>query len=119
MGTLNCANLQPKVSKDADIPWVQKLSDVAAERDMVIAPQLHNGSLHDTVPRCLELFKAVDRKNFGINFEASHLLMQKQKIQNGQAVRDLAPHILGVCVQNYKLISDGYAPLTSTMFSTH
>ena len=110
MSHLNCASLQPKVSSESDIPWVQKLCDVAAERNMHIAPQLHNGTLHDTVPRCLELFKAIDRSNFGLNFEASHLLLQNQDIQNGRAVRELGSHITSVCVQNYKLTDKGSAP---------
>jgi sugar phosphate isomerase/epimerase len=112
MNTLGCSMLQPKVGKDSDIPWVQKLCDVAAERNMQIAPQLHNGTLHDTVPRCLDLVKTINRNNFGINFEAAHLLLQNQDIQNSQAVRDLGPHISSVCVQNYKLTdSDSVACL--------
>lgn len=107
MTHLDCSMLQPKVSNQSDIPWVQKLCDVAAERNMQIAPQLHNGSLHDTVPRCLDLFKAIDRSNFGLNFEASHLLLQSEDVQNGQAVRDLSSHITSVCVQNYKLTDGG------------
>jgi sugar phosphate isomerase/epimerase len=110
MAVLGCTMLQPKVGKESDIPWVQKLCDSAAERDMQVAPQLHNGTLHDTAPRCLDLVKAIDRSNFGINFEASHLLLQSQDIQNGQAVRDLGPHISSVCIQNYKLIDSGSAP---------
>ncbi|MDP6039252.1 MAG: hypothetical protein QGG64_11935, partial [Candidatus Latescibacteria bacterium] len=51
MANIGCSMLQPKVSTESDIPYVQKLCDIAAERNMQIAPQLHNGSLHDTVPR--------------------------------------------------------------------
>ena len=110
MTHLNCLMLQPKVSKESDIPWIQKLCDVAAERNMQIAPQLHNGTLHDTVPRCLDLSKTINRSNYGLNFEASHLLLQSEDIQNGQAVRDLGSHIMSVCVQNYKLTDSGSIP---------
>lgn len=110
LARIGCNNLQPKASNEPDIPWVQRLCDAAAERDIQIAPQLHNGSLHDTVPRCLNLFKAVDRSNFGLNFEASHLLLQSEKIQNGEAVRALGDHIFSVCIQNYKLADDDFVP---------
>ena len=110
MARIDCNNLQPKVSHESDIPWVQRLCDVAAEQDMQIAPQLHNGSLHDTVPRCLDLFKTVDRNNFGLNFEASHLLLQGEKIQNAEAVCALGNHIFSVCIQNYKLTDTGSVP---------
>ena len=110
MARIGCDNLQPKVSNESDIPWVQKLCDIAAERDMKIAPQIHNGSLHDTVPRCLDLLKAVDRSNFGLNFEASHFILQSEAIRNGEAVRALGDPIFSVCIQNYKLTDGGFEP---------
>ncbi len=103
---LDCRHIQPSVRDESEILWIQKLCDYAAERDVRIAPQLHNNTLHDTVPRCKDLFAKVDRENFGLNFEASHLLMQDAEIQGSGAVEALSEKIFTVCVQNYKM-ADG------------
>ena len=103
MNQIGCPILQPKVSSESDIPWTQKLCDEAAKQGAQISPQLHNGTLHDTVPRTLDLLKAVDRDNFGLNFEAAHLVLQNEPIRNGEAVRAIGNRIFSVCIQNYKL----------------
>ena len=108
---LDCRHIQPSVRTESEIPWMQKLCDYAAERDVRIAPQLHNNTLHDTVPRCKALFEKVDRANFGLNFEASHLLMQNAEIRGGRAVRALSEKIFTVCVQNYKLVAGKNVPV--------
>lgn len=94
------------VWKEEEIPAIQNICDHAAEHDIVISPQLHNNAMHDTVPRCLDFLKAVDRPNLDINFEAAHLIIQNQDILNGDAVRALADHIGTVCVQNYRMDGD-------------
>ncbi len=101
---IGCLNVQPKMNRAEEIPWIQKLCDYAAERDVQIAPQLHDNSLHDTVPKCLDLFENVDRQNFGLNFEASHLILQNAEIRNGEAVRAIGDKIFSVCIQNYKMV---------------
>jgi len=106
---LGCSLLQPSVLSSSEIPWLQRLCDHAADRQVRVCPQLHNNTLHDTVPRCLDLFRKVDRENFGLNFEASHLLIQHVMPQGGKAVRALGEHILGVCVQNYRM--EGVHPI--------
>ena len=105
---VDCRLVQPSIRDESGIPWAQELCDYAAERSVRICPQLHGNTLHETVPKCLELFGRVDRSNFGLNFEASHLLLQKQEIQNGAAVRAIGDRIFTVCVQNYKLEDDGF-----------
>lgn len=99
---IGCRYIQPWVQNELGIPWIQKLCDYAADRDVRVAPQLHDNTLHDTVPRCLNLFEKVDRENFGLNFEASHLLLQGADIQGAEAVKALGCKIFTVSVQNYK-----------------
>lgn len=106
---IGCRHVQPSVRSASEIPWLQKLCDYAAEQGVRIGPQLHNNTLHDTVPRCLDLLKKVDRKNFGLNFEASHLLIQNVNPQGGKAVRALGDRIFTVCVQNYRM--EGVHPI--------
>ena len=107
--SIGCSLLQPSVSSPSEIPWLQRLCDYAAEQEARVCPQLHNNTLHDTVPRCLDLFRKVDRGNFGLNFEASHLLIQHVTPQGGKAVRALGDRVLSVCVQNYRM--EGVHPI--------
>jgi sugar phosphate isomerase/epimerase len=108
---IGCRHIQPSVRNEAEIPWIQKLCDYAAERDVRVAPQLHDSTLHDTVPHCLDLFKKVGRENFGLNFEASHLLMQSAEIRGAEAVKALGGKIFTVCVQNYKKENGNSVPV--------
>ncbi|MDA0748787.1 MAG: sugar phosphate isomerase/epimerase [bacterium] len=99
---LGCRHIQPSVRNEAEISWMQKVCDYAAERDVRVCPQLHDSTLHDTVPNCLTLFKKIGRENFGLNFEASHLILQQAEVKGAEAIRVLGEKIFTVCVQNYK-----------------
>ena len=107
---ISCRHVQPSVRNESEIAWIRKLCDYAAGQDVRICPQLHDNTLHDTVPHCLDLFEKVDRENFGLNFEASHLLIQNAEIRGVEAVRALGDRIFTVCVQNYKKVSAGETP---------
>jgi len=106
MVTIGCRYVEFFVWKEEEIPAIQSICDRAAERDIFISPQVHTRALHDTVPRSLDFVKRVDRPNLRLNFDAAHLLIQKQEILNGDAVRALEGHIGTVCVQNYRLDGD-------------
>ncbi len=108
---IGCRHIEPSVQSESEVPWIQKLCDYAAERDVRVGPQLHDNTLHDTVPHCLDLFEKVDRENFGLNFEASHLLLQGADIRGGEAVKALAGNIFTVCVQNYKKENGNSVPV--------
>jgi len=99
---IGCLHVQPTVSEEGEISWIQKACDHAAERGVRLCPQLHNNTLHDTVVNCRSLFEKVDRENFGLNFEASHLILQEAELQGSEAVRALGEKIFTVCVQNYR-----------------
>ena len=100
---LRCGYVQVSIPSAAGIPWLQKLCDHAAERGIGICAQTHGNTIHDTVPHCLDLLKQVNRRNFGFNFETAQLLIQREEIRGGRAVRALGSRISTVCVQNYKL----------------
>lgn len=108
---IGCRHVQPSV-RDADtIPWAQRLCDYAAERGVRVSPQLHDGTLHDTVPNTLALFEQVDRENFGLNFEASHLILQDAAVRGADAVMALGEKIFTVCCQNYKKVDGQSVPV--------
>jgi sugar phosphate isomerase/epimerase len=100
--TIGCSHVQPSVGDDSEIPWIQRACDHAAEKDVRLCPQLHDQTLHDTVANCKQLFERVDRANFGLNFEASHLILQESELRGGEALKALADKIFTVCVQNYR-----------------
>jgi sugar phosphate isomerase/epimerase len=51
----------------------------------------------------VELVDRIGRANFGVTFEASHLILQQREVRNAAAVRMLGKRILNVCVQDYRL----------------
>ncbi len=107
---LGCRYLQTSIPSPAQIPWARKLCDYAADRGIGVCPQIHGGTVHDTLPHCLDLLGQVGRENFGFNFETAQLLAQRAEIQGGQAVRALGDRIFTVCVQNYKLEGASFVP---------
>ncbi len=103
---IGCRYVQPAVRSDGQIPWMQKCADYAKERGVFLAPQMHNATMFETVDRSLQTLKKIDRENFGVTFEGSHLIIMQQSLRNGDAVKKLAKHIFAVCVQNYKEIKE-------------
>jgi sugar phosphate isomerase/epimerase len=101
--SLECQHVQVSIPSPSGIPWLQRLCDFAADREIRISPQVHGNSIHDTVSNCLDLVKKVNRENFGFNFEPAQLLIQKAEPRGEKAVRALSGHIFTVCIQNYKL----------------
>lgn len=95
--------VQPTVRAVAEIPHMQRAADYAAAQGIALAPQLHNHTVHENAEQAAELVDAVNRKNFGIAFEGSHLILQQRKVRDGAAVRLLGRRILSVCVQDYRL----------------
>jgi sugar phosphate isomerase/epimerase len=95
--------VQPPVRDAAQVSWIQRAADYAATRGIALAPQLHNRSLHENVELAADLVDQVGRPNFGITFEASHLLLQDSALRDGAAVAALGQRIKSVCVQNYRL----------------
>lgn len=95
--------VQPTVRDRTEIPYTQRAADYAAAQNVVLAPQLHNHTAHENAEQASALADEVNRKNFGIAFEGSHLLLQQRPIRDGAAVRLLGKRIFSVCVQDYRL----------------
>jgi sugar phosphate isomerase/epimerase len=95
--------VQPSVRDRAEVPWMQRAADHAAAQNVVLAPQLHNRTAHENAEQAVDLVDSVGRKNFGITFEGSHLLLQQRPVRDGAAVRLLGRRIFSVCVQDYRL----------------
>ena len=100
--SIGCGHVQPSVGEESEIRWIQRACDHAAEKGVRLCPQLHDKTLHDTVANCKQLFDTVNRENFGLNFEPSHLILQESKPRGGEALRVLSDKVFTICVQNYR-----------------
>ncbi len=108
---IGCQYVQPSVRDEGCIPWAQRLCDYAVDRGVSISPQLHDATLHDNVPNTLALIEKIDRENFGLNFEASHLILQDAEVKGADAVAALGDRIFTVCCQNYKKVAGESVPV--------
>ncbi|HJN15645.1 MAG TPA: sugar phosphate isomerase/epimerase [Armatimonadota bacterium] len=84
------------------VPQYREVADTAAERGVKIITQIHNGTAFEIVPDCVAGMKAINHPNYGIAFEASHLVMASQPEHGAEAVKTLGDHITAVSVQAYK-----------------
>ena len=82
-----------------DVPWARKACDEARERGIRIAHQCHTCTLFETIEMSMQVIKDVGRQNFGIIYEPSNLLTCAQPY-GPDAIRDLAPHLFNVYLQN-------------------
>jgi sugar phosphate isomerase/epimerase len=89
-----------------DIPWARRACDEAAERGIRLAHQCHACTLFETVEMSLQIVRDVGRRNFGIIYEPSSLVVCGQDY-GGKTIRALAPHIMNVYLQNWWIHADG------------
>ena len=87
---------------EANVERYREVADYAGERGIKVISQIHNGTLFETVPQCLAAMEHIAHPNYGVAFEASHLVMASQPEHGEEAVRALREHILTVSVQAYK-----------------
>ncbi len=83
-----------------DIPWARRACDEAAERGIRLVHQCHICSLFETVEMSLTVVREVGRKNFGIIYEPSNLIVCGQDYGK-HTIRAFAPHIFNVYLQNW------------------
>ena len=105
------ANLIRVCMKHADdIPWAQRAADQARDRGIRLAHQCHTDSLFETVAGSLDVVKRVGRQNFGIIYEPANLMLCGEDF-GPRTLKQLAPHIMNVYVQNHRMSSSGKTSL--------
>lgn len=87
---------------EEEIPLAQEFADRAAERGLRVMSQLHTGTLFANVDQALETLSKIGRDNFGVAFEASHLMFDHQHEHGEGAVRRLGDRLYGCFLQAYK-----------------
>jgi sugar phosphate isomerase/epimerase len=94
------------MKNNGDIPWARRAADQARERGISLAHQCHTDSLFETVAGSLDVIQQVDRPNFGIIYEPANLMLCGENYSR-DAIRQLAPHIMNVYVQNHRVNPGG------------
>lgn len=98
--------LRVALRTDDDIPWAQRAADAAAERGLKLVHQCHTQSLFETVASIESTLRRIGRANFGLVYEPANLELCGQDY--GEAtIRQLAPWIFNVYLQNQMLKPDG------------
>ena len=90
----------------ANVERYREVADYAGERGIKVQSQIHNGTLFETVPDSLRAMELIAHPNYGIAFEASHLIMASQPEHGEAAVKALGDHIVTVSVQAYKVYDE-------------
>ena len=94
------------VQREDDLPWVQRAADEAHERGITLAHQTHTATLFETVDDCLEMLRRIGRPNVGITYEPANLLAVGDDY-GPVTLRRLAPYLVNVYLQNYRLSANG------------
>jgi sugar phosphate isomerase/epimerase len=94
------------MKNEQDIPWAQRAADQACERGIRLAHQCHTDSLFETVAGSIDVIKRVGRQNFGIIYEPANLMLCGEEY-GPKAIKQLAPYIMNVYVQNHRINPTG------------
>jgi sugar phosphate isomerase/epimerase len=94
------------IKSAADIPWVQRAADRAAERGIRLTQQTHTSTPFETVAGSLEMVTRIARPNLGLIIEPANLLLCGEEY-GPHTINQLAPYIFNVFVQNLRLDEAG------------
>lgn len=82
----------------------REAASYAQEKGIKVISQLHNGTLFANIDMALDTLSKIDHPNYGVAFEANHLIFDGQAEHGYGAVKRLweARKLFSVSVQNYK-----------------
>ena len=109
---LGCDLLRICMKTEADIPFAQKASDEAGERNIRLAHQSHTRSLFETVEGSLNILQKINRSNFGIIYEPANLALCNQDY-GPETLKAFEPYLFNVYLQNHVPDPDGDMPMTT------
>ena len=110
---LGCDLIRVCLKKDDDIPHARKAASRAADRGIRLVHQCHSSSLFEQVAPILANLSAIDRPNFGLIYEPANLMLCGESY-GADTLRQLAPHLMNVYIQNHRLDPEG--PVTLPTF---
>ncbi len=103
---LGCDLIRVCLKKDDDIPHAREAAKRAADRGIRLAHQCHTTSIFEQVKQILTNLEAIGQPNFGLIYEPANLMLCGESYES-DILRQLAPHIMNVYIQNHRLDPEG------------
>jgi len=103
---LGCNLIRVCLKKNEDIPHAREAAKEAADRDIRLAHQCHTTSIFEQVDQILANLEAIGQPNFGLIYEPANLMLCGEDY-GPNTLRQLAPHMMNVYIQNHRLDPEG------------
>jgi len=103
---LGCNLIRVCLKKNEDIPHAREAAKEAADRDIRLAHQCHTTSIFEQVDQILANLEAIGQSNFGLIYEPANLMLCGESYGT-DTLRQLAPHMMNVYIQNHRLDPEG------------
>ena len=103
---LDCDLIRVCLKSNADLLHAREAAKQAADRGIRLAHQCHTTSVFETVDQILANLKAIGQPNFGLIYEPANLMLCGEPY-GVDTLRQLAPHLMNVYIQNHRLDEAG------------
>ena len=103
---LGCDLIRVCLKSDDDLPHAREAAKQAADRGIRLAHQCHTTSVFETVDQILANLNAIGQPNFGLIYEPANLMLCGEPY-GVDTLRQLAPHLMNVYIQNHRLDEAG------------
>ena len=103
---LGCDMIRVCLKSDDDLPHAREAAKQAADRGIRLAHQCHTTSIFETVEQILANLETIGQPNFGLIYEPANLMLCGEPY-GANILRQLAPHLMNVYIQNHRLDEAG------------
>ncbi len=103
---LGCDLIRVCLKHNNDLPYAREAAKQAADRGIRLAHQSHTTSIFEWVDQILENLEAIGQSNFGLIYEPANLMLCGESY-GPDTLRQLAPHMMNVYIQNHRLDPEG------------
>ena len=103
---LGCDLIRVCLKSDDDLPHAREAAKQAADRGIRLAHQCHTTSIFETVEQILANLETIGQSNFGLIYEPANLMLCGEPY-GANILRQLAPHLMNVYIQNHRLDEAG------------
>ena len=98
--------LEKQRSAEREANEARRAAKQAADRGIRLAHQCHTTSVFETVDQILANLNAIGQPNFGLIYEPANLMLCGEPY-GVDTLRQLAPHLMNVYIQNHRLDEAG------------
>jgi len=103
---LGCDLIRVCLKSDDDLPHAREAAKQAADRGIRLAHQCHTTSIFETVEQILANLETIGQPNVGLIYEPANLMLCGEPY-GADTLRQLAPHMMNVYIQNHRLDAAG------------